>query len=525
MNQIHVLDCTLRDGGYCNNWEFGYENKRKILKGLIEADLDVIECGFLTNKIVYDQNGTKFTNLSEISEILPTDRKGKIFVAMVNFGEYDLEKLPCYDGTSIDGIRVAFHKKDREKALEWCRIIGDKGYKVYIQPMVTISYTDGEFLELIQKSNELEPESFYVVDSFGFMRKKDLLRLFRTVEKNLKEGIKIGFHSHNNMQLAYANAQTLEELETSRDIIIDTSVMGMGRGAGNLNTELFVEYLNEERGKKYDLKPLLILIDEVLSNFYDENYWGYSLPNYLSAKYATHPNYAGYLDDKKTLTYEDMNAIFSNMEEDKRVYFDKEYMEQLYNAYMRRGAVKKEQLEEVHKNLKGKKVLLIAPGKSAEDEKDKIIACSQQPDVVTMEINFKYQYIDTDYLFLSNLRRYRNMEQVEMKKAIVTSNILSDDGGIKTDYAELLNANEYVKDNAGMMAVKFLIQMEVAEIMIAGMDGYSHNEELNYMNKEVQMNIKKNVADQMNRGMEEVLKELSREIPIIFVTEPKYIRI
>ena len=131
MNQIHVLDCTLRDGGYCNNWEFGYENKRKILKGLIEADLDVIECGFLTNKIVYDQNGTKFTNLSEISEILPTDRKGKIFVAMVNFGEYDLEKLPCYDGTSIDGIRVAFHKKDREKALEWCRIIGDKGYKVY----------------------------------------------------------------------------------------------------------------------------------------------------------------------------------------------------------------------------------------------------------------------------------------------------------------------------------------------------------------------------------------------------------
>ena len=112
-----------------------------------------------------------------------------------------------------------------------------------------------------------------------------------------------------------------------------------------------------------------------------------------------------------------------------------------------------------------------------------------------------------------------------MKKAIVTSNILSDDGGIKTDYAELLNANEYVKDNAGMMAVKFLIQMEAAEIMIAGMDGYSHNEELNYMNKEVQMNIKKNVADQMNRGMEEVLRDLSREIPITFVTEPKYIRI
>lgn len=525
MNQIHVLDCTLRDGGYCNNWEFGYENKKKILNGLIEADIDVIECGFLTDKIDYNREGSRFTSVSEISEIIPAERQGKVFVSMVNYGEYNLDKLPCYDGNSIDGIRVAFHKKDRRKALEWCKVIGDKGYKVYVQPMVTISYTDEEFLDLIQKSNELKPEAFYIVDSFGFMRKKDLLRLFKMVEQNLEEGIKIGFHSHNNMQLAYANAQTLEELETNRDILIDTSVMGMGRGAGNLNTELFVDYLNEERNKNYDLNPLLILIDEVLSDFYDENYWGYSLPNYLSAKYATHPNYAGYLDDKKTLTYEDMNAIFSNMEEDKRAYFDKNYMDQLYNAYMRRGEVKKEQLEEVYKNLKGKKVLLIAPGKSAEDEKDKIIACAKQADVVTMEINFKYQYIDTDYLFLSNLRRYRSMEEPEMKKAIITSNILSDQVGVKTDYAELLNNNEYVKDNAGMMAVKFLIRMEVAEIMIAGMDGYSHNEELNYMNKEVQMNIKKNVADQMNRGMEEVLKELSREIPITFVTEPKYIRI
>ena len=83
----------------------------------------------------------------------------------------------------------------------------------------------------------------------------------------------------------------------------------MGRGAGNLNTELFVEYLNDNIGSTYQLKPLLTIIDEILNGFYEQNYWGYSLPNYLSAKHNAHPNYAGWLNSKKTLTIDNMNDI------------------------------------------------------------------------------------------------------------------------------------------------------------------------------------------------------------------------
>ena len=126
-----------------------------------------------------------------------------------------------------------------------------------------------------------------------------MIRLFYIVDYKLDSNIVLGFHSHNNMQLAYSNAQTLVDIQITRNIIIDTSIMGMGCGAGNLNTELFVEYLNDNFDMHYRLKPLLILIDEVLNIFYYENYWGYSLPNYLSAKYNTHPNYAKYLDEKK----------------------------------------------------------------------------------------------------------------------------------------------------------------------------------------------------------------------------------
>ena len=125
--------------------------------------------------------------------------------------------------------------------LEACRTVKEKGYKVFVQAMVSVAYTDEEFLELISKVNELEPYAFYIVDSFGMMKRKDLTRLFYIVEHNLKQSIWIGFHSHNNMQLAYSNAQSLVDMQTKRNIIIDSSVYGMGRGACNLNTELFVQ--------------------------------------------------------------------------------------------------------------------------------------------------------------------------------------------------------------------------------------------------------------------------------------------
>ncbi len=178
MNRVHILDCTLRDGGYCNQWKFGWDNARKIVKGLVKADIDIIECGFLSEKISYDKDVTKFTTVDELRSIIPENRSNKLFVAMINYGDYDAENLPQCDGTSIDGIRVAFHKKDMDEALKLCSAIKNKGYKVFIQAMVTLSYTDNEFLTLIKEVNLMEPYAFYIVDSFGMMKNRDLIRLF-----------------------------------------------------------------------------------------------------------------------------------------------------------------------------------------------------------------------------------------------------------------------------------------------------------------------------------------------------------
>lgn len=525
MASLKVLDCTLRDGGYCNQWRFGEKNIQKISKSLADAGLDIIELGFLTNKVEYNHNISKYTTMEEAAGMIPERRNGKIFVCMINYGEYDLKDIPLYDGSLIDGLRIAFHKKDMIPALEYCKAVREKGYKVFIQAMVSLNYSDEEFLDLIHRVNSFMPFSFYIVDSFGVMKKKDLIRLFYMVEKNLNDKIAIGYHSHNNMQLAYSNAQTLVDIRTNRDMILDACVFGMGRGAGNLNTELFVEYLNDNMGTNYKLRPLLNIIDEILNGFYQQNYWGYSLPNYLSAKHNLHPNYAGYLDSKKTLTVEDMDDLFIMMDDEKKSGYDKDYIEGLYIKYMSRGKVHSTHLLELKNRIAGKEVLVIAPGKSSEEEKDKILYFADKKNTVTISINFEYKECAVDYIFLSNLRRYKELDRVKRKKCIVTSNIPSADVYIQTGYKELLNTYESVEDNAAMMLIKYLIQLGAGKVLIAGIDGYSVDPTDNFADQKMNFYTKRAIFEAMNAGMNLALKEFSKQIEIEYVTTPKYVTV
>lgn len=525
MNHIKVLDCTLRDGGYCNDWTFGRENILKIIRSLIEANIDMIECGYITQEQKKNVDRTQFVSLSQMSQILPDNAGNRTFVGMVNFGEYKLEDIPNYPGNGISGIRVCFHKKKRYEALEFCKGLKEKGYKVFIQGMVSLSYTDEEFVDMIHRVNEIEPYAFYIVDSFGAMKGKNLIRLFYMVEHNLKDNILIGFHSHNNMQLAYANCLSLCQIQTNRSVIVDSSVYGMGRGAGNLNTELFVEYLNENQDGHYLLKPLLTIIDDVLNDFYQRNYWGYSLPNYLSAKHNAHPNYAGYLDAKKTLTVEAMEDIFNLMDEDKKTGYDKNYIEELYIQYMETGKVQSEHLQELKAKVEGNTVLIIAPGMSSKEEKDRIIAYALDSGAITISINFDYPELETDYIFLSNLRRYRELEASKRRKCIVTSNVPSADVYLQTKYSDLLNKVDAVEDNAGLMLIKYLINLGAKKAVIAGIDGYSIDSTENFADKKMNFYTQKATFEAMNAGINSVLKKYKEDIELEYITTPKFVRL
>ena len=335
MGTIQMLDCTLRDGGYCNDCRFGLDNQRRITAGLAAAGVEIIECGFLLDRVLHHPDVTRFTHPEQIGAVLPRGRgAGRAqYVALADYGKYDFSRLPSQAEAPIQGIRVAFHKKDRRAALEACRTVREKGYQVFVQPMVSVSYTEGEFLDLIARVNGLQPYAFYIVDSFGTLQRGDLLRLFRLAETHLDPAVKIGFHPHNNLQLAFANAQALVEQNSPRDLIVDSSVYGMGRGAGNLNTELFARYLNDRAGASYRMGPLLDILDGVVLDFYRQNPWGYSAAHYLSASHQAHPDYGSYLEGKKTLTAREMDEILAGMDPEKRRMFDPDYIEELYRAY------------------------------------------------------------------------------------------------------------------------------------------------------------------------------------------------
>lgn len=525
MGKINLLDCTLRDGGYCNQWKFGWKNIKKIIMGLEESGAEIIECGFLNEKIRYDADCTRFPKLEQAEKCITQHKKNTKYVCMVNYGELNIDTLPVYESGMIDGIRVAFHKENVNEALELCRQIDEKGYKVYIQPMVALDYTDEEFLSLLHRANEIHPYAFYIVDSFGIMKKKELIRIYYMTEHNLDNDICIGFHSHNNTQLSYSNAQELLELRGNRDIIIDCSIFGMGRGAGNLNTELFAQYLNDNYNKNYAINPLLIIYDEILSMFYNKKSWGYSLDNYLSATYNCHPNYAAFLDEKNTLSIGDMDKIFQMLDNSKKNTFDRNYIEQLYQQYMGQNRVWQESIEEFKRILQKRRILIIAPGKSSSLEKERIRDYIQANNCIVISINAEYPYYDADYVFVSNIRRYKQIDKKLLPKMIVTSNILSDKPYLVIDYDRYVNSYEAVKDNAILMLLKYLEGEGVKSVAIAGLDGYSHDLNDNYADEGMIIKTSSEIFDRRNCGINNFIKEISGKIQLQFVTNTKYIKL
>lgn len=524
---IKILDCTLRDGGYNNNWEFGAENIKKIYNGLIESQVDIIECGFITQNIKYEADKTLYDTVNRVTEFYYPYMDNSSSVCMINYGEFDITNLSNHKDGDIDGIRLAFHKKDMVPALEYCKRIIEKGYKLFIQPMVCMSYSDAEFIELINLSNEIKPFAFYIVDSFGVMKKNDLVRFFLLVDHNLDKSISIGFHSHNNLQLSYSHAQTLLEINNQRDIIIDSSVMGMGRGAGNLNTELFTQHLNEKLLTSYKTDPLLKIVDEILAPIYYHNFWGYSLPHYLSAVHNCHPNYATFLDDKNTLKISDINNILSSIPIEKKINYDKILIEELYIGYQSTKQIfSSNNIALIQGLVRNKNILIIAPGNSIKEEEDKIIRFISNNDIITFSVNFIPPHFEYNYLFVSNLKRFEQIKGKSYKNLIITSNIINYKGdAIIVNYSELLNDNASVIDNAGLMLIKLLIKLEASKIFLAGFDGYSQSIYENFAEKDLAFIKKEDTMKSMNDGMSSVLRDYRKLINIEFLTKEHFITI
>ena len=514
MNDIFVLDCSLRDGGYINNWKFKKKQIIDILQALKNANIDIVEIGYLNDKKGEEKNTTLFKNINILNEfLLELNFEFKQKVVMINLGDYEISNLPQKNNL-IDGIRLAFHKKDKNIALKQAKKILSLGYKLYFQPMITKNYTDKELLELIEEVNKLDIEAFYIVDSFGSMNIKEFQRYIMLADNNLKKTIKLGYHSHNNMQLAFSNAIDLINKNFDRDIIIDSSIYGIGRGAGNLNTELIIDYLNTTKNKNYNILPLLEIIDKYLASLMKEKGWGFSPAQYLSASFNCHPNYVTYLINKNTNHIVTIKEILEKLPKEKRSSFDLDFIENLYKNFILEPKTK---IRGDLNFLKDKKILLIASGKSVKDYLN-LIKQKKDEGYIFIALNHIPQ-IESDYYFFSNQKRFDEFkDNIPQNKIVITSNIKTNlDIKVVLDFKQLSNINGKTNTNVAILMINYLRLLGLNKIEIVGLDGYKKDMN-NYSYDETAYIIDKDFIEKENNYILEGLLELNKYIKIYILT-------
>ena len=326
MDRIKILDCTLRDGGYINNWDFGASNISRIISGLLSANIDYVECGFLSDAIDYNKNKTLFNSIEQINN-LTKNKKNICF--MINYGDFDINNLTRQNENLLT-LRLAFKKHQINEAFDFCKKAQEKNYKISLNPMHTTLYEEDELLTLIDMTNELELESITVVDTMGIMTKNDTIEYFNKLDKKIKNSISLGFHTHNNLNLSKENIVEIINLKLNRNIIIDSCISGMSRGAGTIPTQDLAKLLNTSNNK-YNVQTLEKIGQTYINPIKNENSWGYQLPFLLSAKNLCHPNYANYLI-KSNISEDLMEEIFHTIpDKNKQIYSEEIIKEILVN--------------------------------------------------------------------------------------------------------------------------------------------------------------------------------------------------
>ena len=513
--KIQILDCTLRDGGYINDWAFSNKQIITIINSLIKAQCDIIECGYLNDKKGVSDNSTLFDSIQSLDNILEQFDPKVQKVVMINFGDFNVNSLPDKKDTYLDGIRLAFHKKDLETAIKQAAVIVSKGYKLFFQPMLTKRYTDIEFLSMIQQINKVNIYSFYIVDSFGSMTLDEFQRYKMLADHNLNTSIVLGYHSHNNMQLAYSNAINLCSSNLRRDVIVDASIYGIGRGAGNLNTELILDFLNKYRGTQYDTLPLLEVIDEFLNFLMKKNPWGFSPAQYLSALFECHPNYTTYLINKNTKHIVGIKKILERLPEEKRVSYDYKYINELYQESIL------EEKTPIKNNFtlpSNKKILLVASGKSVNEHRDIIQEKVEDREYILIALNHKPEF-ECDYYFFANQKRYDEFKIfLNPLQTIITNNISSDiNVNSVLDFSKLAVIENMLISNVAVVTINYLISLKVKQIEIVGLDGYKLDGD-NYNYNETAFVTDSNALMAENEILSEAFKELQKQIKIEFLS-------
>lgn len=522
MRKISLLDCTLRDGGYINDWRFGKETIKGFSQKIAQTGIEFFEVGFLKGN-EYNPDRSVFPDADNVIDWIAPKSQSLRYVGMLDMSNpIPLERLRPCDARSLDGIRVIFKKDKLDEAYTYCKRIKELGYLLFVNFVGTDMYSDEEFIAGIKRFNNLMPYAMAIVDSFGLIKRKQFLRLVYIADNNMHPDIALCYHAHNNLQQALGNAEAMVELNLKRDICFDACVFGMGRGAGNLNLELFAGYMNENYDTQYRIEPMLEIIDEYLQDIYRRKPWGYSLPLYLSATTGCHPNYAIHIAEKDTLTVKSFYEFLRGIPEEHKAKFTKELAEKYYSEHQDIYIDDTKTLALLEQELGNKKILLIAPGRSLQQHETALKEKIRLDGYTVIALNFAGGGLPTDYIFSSNLRRYAKIEIENHTPLIITSNVSTDNQhAYIVNYSSYTSSRSEIVDNSGLMALRLLMRIGVKEVAIAGMDGYNPMFISDYLDSALEYHFEQ-AAELRNQLISDELKDIAKYLELHFLTPTRY---
>jgi 4-hydroxy 2-oxovalerate aldolase len=322
--RIYTLDCTLRDGGFgledalANGVSVPTFSKKDIDElslSLSRSNIDFVELGAIEISGNDKRNMAIYRNLESISNEIPKPRNpNQMYAAFYRGPDTPVTDIPSWNESYCEALRVVLRYSELKKSLDFCTELSKKNYKVFIQPMVTARYSSEELQMIIDAANDMSAHALYFVDSYGYMAERDIERYFALFDKGLNPSIKIGFHAHNNMNLAFSNAIAFIKQESEREIIVDSCCLGMGQGAGNLQTEIITDYLNKHHGASYNYDAVLDAC-EVIDKYWKTSLWGYSLTRLLPAINNTAYKFSVAFREKYRLSFAEIHNILKNIPE------------------------------------------------------------------------------------------------------------------------------------------------------------------------------------------------------------------
>jgi 4-hydroxy 2-oxovalerate aldolase len=285
-HNVRVLDCSIRDGGCCNQWQFDPDLVRRTWKALAASGVDYMEIGYRSSPGTFDRAKVgpwRFCDDELLAELV--DSTGMKLAVMVDWGKATIDDFAPRSRSPVSMIRVACYAKDVDGAIELLHRAQDKGYEVMCNVMAVSTCTPAVVDDFLGKLHDSTVPNVALVDSFGAFYPHHVRYLVRKYKNWLRPDQRLGIHVHNNQETAFAN--TIVAVEEGADLV-DATILGIGRGAGNCPLELLLMYLDSS---KYAVEPILELAEEYAA-LRNELRWGYHVPYAISGWLNQHPRAA-----------------------------------------------------------------------------------------------------------------------------------------------------------------------------------------------------------------------------------------